>query len=90
MARRKDCSRCQLKRRAPEGVLERLRGQQTFFWFPQPDTDPLTVQTTIAKVVSFSLRTADPKVAERRERTAREQSRQYDERDRMIREQRVK
>jgi hypothetical protein len=86
---RKDSSRYQLKRRVPEGVLERVRGRQ-IFWFPHPDTDPLTVQTTIGKVASFSLRTANPKVAERQERTAREQLRQCGQHDRMVGEHRVK
>jgi hypothetical protein len=65
VASRKDPSRYQLKRSAPEGVPERLRARH-IFWFAQPNSDPLTVLTTIGEVVSFFLRAADPKVAQAR------------------------
>ena len=73
VASRKDSSRHQFRKRVPERVRERLRGRRIFIWFPQPDDDPQTVQATLGNVVSFSLRTTDDKIAERRERAAREQ-----------------
>ncbi|WP_420967903.1 tyrosine-type recombinase/integrase [Bradyrhizobium sp. B120] len=69
VAARADSSQLQFKKRTPENVRERVRGRRIFLCL----SDSLTVQTTIGNVVSFSLRTTDAKVAERRERAAREQ-----------------
>ncbi|MGZ5877385.1 MAG: hypothetical protein ACXWKP_35555, partial [Bradyrhizobium sp.] len=72
MAKRKDSSKIQFRMRVPKTVLDRVEGRKIIIPFPVPDTDPEVVETTVGKFVQFSLRTADPKIAEHRERASRE------------------
>ncbi|WP_316164537.1 MULTISPECIES: phage integrase N-terminal SAM-like domain-containing protein [unclassified Bradyrhizobium] len=67
VAKRKDSAQAQFRMRVPTRVLDRVRGRRAIL--PLGD---LTVTTTIGNVVSFSLRTSDPKLTQRRERAARE------------------
>lgn len=67
VAKRADSSRAQFRMRVPTSVLNRVRGRKVILPLGE-----LTVTTTIGNVVSFSLRTSEPKKVLRRERAARE------------------
>ncbi|WP_316158578.1 MULTISPECIES: phage integrase N-terminal SAM-like domain-containing protein [unclassified Bradyrhizobium] len=67
VTKRKDSTQAQFRMRVPTRVLNRVRGRRVIL--PLGD---LTVTTTFGNVVSFSLRTNDQKLAQRRERAARE------------------
>jgi integrase len=67
VAKRADSTKAQFRMRVPTRVLDRVRGRRVIL--PLGD---LTVTTTLGNVVSFSLRTGDQKLTQRRERAARE------------------
>ncbi|MGJ5079418.1 phage integrase N-terminal SAM-like domain-containing protein [Bradyrhizobium sp. HKCCYLS3013] len=67
VAKRADSKKSQFRMRVPTRVLDRVRGRRVIL--PLGD---LTVTTTLSNVVSFSLRTDDQKLTQRRERAARE------------------
>ncbi|WP_316182690.1 MULTISPECIES: phage integrase N-terminal SAM-like domain-containing protein [unclassified Bradyrhizobium] len=67
VAKRADSTKAQFRMRVPTRVLDRVRGRRVIL--PLGD---LTVTTTLSNVVSFSLRTDDQKLTQRRERAARE------------------
>ena len=64
---RSDSRNEQFVRRVPRDVVERVRGRFVVFEFPSLKGEPASmVSTTLGEVVSFSLRTANPEVAEAR------------------------
>ncbi|WP_407155085.1 recombinase XerD [Bradyrhizobium sp. STM 3557] len=67
VTKRKDSAQAQFRMRVPTRVLDRVRGRRVILPLGE-----LTVTTTIGNVVSFSLRTTDQKLMQRRERAARE------------------